>query len=79
MLANKPFVIVHDGKGIMLLFVDGKVHGDWITRISLEHKGGELPSVEITADDVTLGSSENKDIFAFREMIDRIIENAPCK
>lgn len=81
MLADRPLIIVCDGKGVTHLFADGKVYGDGIRCISFKHEGAKYPnktdvSVEITADDVNIiGKDEIDDILDFRMMIDRIIKS----
>ena len=88
MLADRPFIIVHEGYGITHLFADGKVYGDGITDILFEHNRAKSPypgnsgkpdvSIHITSDDVNIvGSDDKNGIFAFKKMVDEIIENTP--
>lgn len=90
MLCNRPFIIVHEGNGITQIFADGKVYGDGITDILFEHKRDKSPypgnpgkpdvSIHITSDDVNIAGNDDENvIFAFKKMVDKIIENAPHK
>lgn len=75
---NRPLVIVFDGENTNL-FMDGKVYGDNLHRISFCHDAKTLPKqgakLEVTADDVNIEGKDDLDtILNFRMKLKSITE-----
>ncbi len=76
-MLNRPLVIVFDGENTNL-FIDGKVYGDNLHKISFCHDT-TLPKqkakLEITADDVNIKGMDDLDtLLGFRMKIKNITE-----
>lgn len=69
---NQRIIIVSDGISTQV-FVDGKVYGNYVTKIDFKHEAGENSIIKMESTDILRAGSSDTE--AFKNLLEHLLKN----